>query len=176
MGAAIIYPLLPKSAATARFLTEEEKRVAFRRIAVDSSVVVDVKFSFSSAVQVFKEDRLWPFYTIISVCVGVPLFSVANFLPQIVARLGYNAVKTNLYTIAPNLVGATFLIAIAFSSDYWRDRSLHLAICLLTTCVGFVILAAVNFSKHLAVGYFACFLISAGGFVTSPLLSTWYNK
>jgi MFS family permease len=167
---------LPKSAATAYFLNEEEKALAYHRIAVNSSTDVDSKFSFHQAIQVFKEDRLWPVYMIIGFCVGVPLFSVSNFLPQIIARLGYGTVKTNLYTVAPNVVGACCVVFVAFSSDYWGDRSIHLAATLATTAVGFVVLACVDVTKHLGVGYFAAFLLCAGGFITSPLLSTWYNN
>jgi MFS family permease len=126
--------------------------------------------------RVFKEDHLWPIYMAIGFCVGVPLFSVSNFLPQIVAQFGYSTVKTNLYTVAPNIVGALFVVAVAFSSDYLGDRSAHLAGTLCVTAIGFVILACVDTVNHIGVGYFACFLLCAGGFITSPLLSTWYNN
>jgi hypothetical protein len=107
---------------------------------------------------------------------GVPLFSVSTFLPQIVARLGFSTVKTNLYTVAPNVVGSLFLVCVAFSSDYFLERSLHLAACLMITCTGFLILAIIDVSKHVALGYFCCFLLCSGVFICSPLLSTWYNN
>jgi hypothetical protein len=53
---------LPKSAATAYFLNDAEKKLAYHRIAEDSSVTVDSKFDFRFALRVFKEDRLWPLY------------------------------------------------------------------------------------------------------------------
>jgi predicted MFS family arabinose efflux permease len=112
----------------------------------------------------------------IGFCVGVPLYSVSNFLPQIVARLGYDTVKTNLYTVAPNVVGSLFVVAVAFSSDWLGDRSAHLAATLSVTAIGFVVLACVDITQNIGVGYFACFLLCAGGFITSPLLSTWYNN
>jgi MFS family permease len=145
-------------------------------MAVDSSIVVDAKFDFRHAIQIFRKDRLWPFYMMAGFCVGVPLFSVSNFLPQIVARLGYDTVKTNLYTVAPNIAGSIFLVIVAFSSDYFMERSLHLATCLAITCVGFIVLAAIDVTKNIGVGYFCCFLLCCGGFITSPLLSTWYNN
>lgn len=145
-------------------------------MAANSSTVVDSDFSFRQAIRIFKQDRLWPVYMIIGFCVGVPLFSVSNFLPQIVARLGYDTVKTNLYTVAPNVVGAFCVVCVAFSSDYWGDRSCHLAATLAVTATGFVVLACVDITKNIGVGYFACFLLCAGGFITSPLLSTWYNN
>jgi predicted MFS family arabinose efflux permease len=175
-GGIIAIIVLPKSASKAYFLTEEEKSVAYHRMAANSSTVVDSAFSFRQAIRVFKQDRIWPVYMIIGFCLAVPLYSVSNFLPQIIARLGYNTVKTNLYTVAPNIVGAFCVVCVAFSSDYWSDRSCHLAATLATTAIGFVVLACVDVTKHLGVGYFACFLLCAGGFITSPLLSTWYSN
>jgi hypothetical protein len=66
MGVAALF-ILPKSAATAYFLTEEEKKLAYHRIASDSSVEVDAEFNFRQAIQVFKTDRLWPFYMLIGI-------------------------------------------------------------------------------------------------------------
>lgn len=175
-GGIIAIMLLPKSAATAYFLTEDEKALAYHRIAMNSSTEVDSKFSFKQAIRVFTQDKLWPFYMAIGFCTGVPLFSVSNFLPQIIAQLGFGTVKTNLYTVAPNVVGACCVVFVAFSSDYWGDRSIHLSATLATTAIGFVVLAAVDVPNHLGVGYFACFMLCAGGFITSPLLSTWYNN
>ncbi|KAI9729404.1 MAG: hypothetical protein M1834_006928 [Cirrosporium novae-zelandiae] len=168
--------VLPKSSATAYFLTEEEKKLAYHRMAFDSSTVVDAKFSFRQAIKVFRQDKLWPFYMMIGFGVGVPLFSVSNFLPQIVERLGYNTVKTNLYTVAPTIVGSVFLVCVAFSSDHFGDRAIHLAVCLMITCVGFIVLACIDVANNVGVGYFCCFLLCCGGYITSPLLSTWYNN
>jgi hypothetical protein len=77
---------------------------------------------------------------------------------------------------APNIVGSVFLVCVAFSSDFFGDRALHLATCLMITCVGFIILAAVDVNHNIGVGYFACFLLTLGGYITSPLLATWYNN
>lgn len=112
----------------------------------------------------------------IGFCIGVPLYSVSNFLPQIVARLGYGTVKTNLYTVAPNIVGSVFLLCVAFSSDHWRERSMHLATCLTLVFIGFVVLATIDVKDHVGVGYFCCFLLACGAYISSPLLSTWYNN
>ena len=67
--------------------------------------------------------RVW---ALICLSFGVPLASVNNFLPQIVASLGYSPVKTNLYTVAPNIVGTVALIILTQSSDYFRERSIHM--------------------------------------------------
>lgn len=73
--------------------------------------------------QQFRFSRLW---AMISLSFGVPLASVNNFLPQIVASLGYSTIRTNLLTVAPNIVGTLALLLLTFSSDYFRERSFHM--------------------------------------------------
>lgn len=82
--------------------------MAYYRMQVDSSSVVNEKFNFRESFKIFKEWTSWLILAI-EICLGVPLQSVQLFLPQIVARLGYSAVKTNLYTVAPNVSGAVML-------------------------------------------------------------------
>jgi MFS family permease len=53
------YWYLPYSAAEASFLTEEEKKIAFHRMQVDSSSVVNEKFNFKDSVKIFKHPTSW---------------------------------------------------------------------------------------------------------------------
>lgn len=112
---------LPYSASEAKFLNEEEKKLAYYRMATDSSSVVNEKFNFKDSFAIFKQPTSWIILGI-EICLGVPLQSVQLFLPQIINRLGYDTVKTNLYTVAPNVSGAVMLLILAFSSDYTRLR------------------------------------------------------
>lgn len=88
---------LPRSAAQAKFLGEEEKALAFHRMQVDSSSVVQEKFNFKDSIKIFTYPTTYCFL-LIEICLGVPIQSVALFMPQIIQRLGYGPVKTNLYT------------------------------------------------------------------------------
>ncbi|CRL27386.1 Major facilitator superfamily, general substrate transporter [Penicillium camemberti] len=66
--------------------------------------------------QNFKHGTSWAILGI-QIRLGVPLQSVQLFLPVIIARLKYSTVKTNLYTVAPNVSGAVVLLILAFCSD-----------------------------------------------------------
>ena len=112
----------------------------------------------------------------IEICLGVPLQSVALFMPQIIGRLGYSTIKTNLYTVAPNCVGAVFLLILAFSSDYARIRFPFIAAGFLLTFIGFIVYATIDVERELQVAYFACFMMTWGTSAPSVLLSTWYNN
>jgi len=166
---------LPYNAQSAKFLNEEEKQLAFYRIQVDSSSVVGEKFDFRSAIKIFKHPTSWIILGI-EICLGVPLQSVSLFLPVIVKRLGYSTVKTNLYTVAPNVSGAAMLLILSFASDLTRLRFPFVALGFAFTCIGFIIYATVDITSQLNVAYFACFMMTWGTSAPSVILDVWYNN
>ncbi|ETN45036.1 uncharacterized protein HMPREF1541_09912 [Cyphellophora europaea CBS 101466] len=169
------YWYLPYNAQTARFLTPEEKDIAFYRMQIDSSSVVDQKFNLKDAAIILKHPTTWIILGI-EMCLGVPLQSVSLYLPPIIARLGYGPVKTNLYTVAPNVSGAVTLLLLAFASDYTKVRSPFVALGFLLTMLGFLIYAAVDIDTQLNVAYFACFMMTWGTSAPSVILDTWFNN
>lgn len=169
------YWYLPKNGYEAKFLTEDEKKLAFTRLQIDSSSVVGEEFNLRKALGIFAIPSTYGFLAI-EVCLGVPLQSVSLFLPQIVANLGYDKIKTNLYTVAPNIVGACVLLILAFTSDYTRLRFPFIALGFLLTFTGFIIFATIDIKHSINVAYFACFMMTWGTSAPSVLLSTWYNN
>lgn len=167
---------LPHSAAEASFLSNDEKALAFHRMQVDSSTVVNEPFQFREALRIFREPSTYVFLSL-EICTGVPIQAVSLFLPQIVERLGYSTVKTNLYTVAPNVTGAVMCVILAFASDFSRLRSPFIAIAYLLTFAGFVIYASLtDVQGNLQVAYFATFMMTWGTSAPSVLVSTWYNN
>lgn len=150
---------LPHSASDASFLNEEEKKLAFYRMQIDSSSVVNEKFDLKESFKIFKHPTSWMILAI-EICLGVPLQSVTLFLPQIVSRLGYSTVKTNLYTVAPNISGAVMLLVLAFASDYTKWRFPFVAAGFLFTFIGFIIYVSIDVLDQKHVAYFACFMMT----------------
>ncbi|WVQ80778.1 hypothetical protein IAT38_002883 [Cryptococcus sp. DSM 104549] len=163
---------LPRNPATCWFFTEEEKEMSRTRMLSDGTNEIGEKDAFMPFIQDWRY-IVWAF---LALGLGVPLASVGNFLPQIVARLGYSTVKTNLYTVAPNIVGTCFLVLFTQSSDYFRERSLHVVVPLLITMIGFVVLGTIDVLANKGVAYFACFLLCIGANTPSVMLSTWYSN
>jgi len=142
---------------------------------MDSSVTVDERLDIRDAFRPFKDPMYW-LWALISISFGVPLASVNNFLPQIVASLGYSTIKTNLFTVAPNIVGTVALLLLTFSSDYFRERSIHICIPLVTAVIGFIVLGSIDVVANKHTAYFACFLLTIGAFAPSVLVSAWYSN
>ncbi|KAK5710546.1 hypothetical protein LTR17_018818 [Elasticomyces elasticus] len=164
----VAFCFLPRSASKARFLNEDEKRIQ-----VDSSAIVEEKFEFKEAARILKHWTSWHILAI-EMCLGIPLQSVTLFLPQIIARLGYSTIKTNLYTVAPNCTGAVMLLLLAFASDYTRWRFPFIALGFFWTFCGMVIYSAIDVLNELIVAYFACFMMTWGTSAPSVLLDVWY--
>ncbi|KAH6717890.1 MFS transporter-like protein [Leptodontidium sp. 2 PMI_412] len=169
------YWYLPPNAAGAKFLNEEERKLAYHRIQVDSSSTVNEKFNLKDSLKIFRQPTTYAFLAI-EVCLGVPLQSVSLFLPQIVARLGYSKVKTNLYTVAPNVSGAVMLLILAFTSDLTRRRGPFITLGFIFTFCGMIIYATIDVLHHTNIAYFATFMMCWGTSAPSVLLSTWYNN
>jgi MFS family permease len=170
------YWYLSRSASEARFLNEEEKSLAFYRIQTDSSSTVSEKFNFKDSMQIFKHPTTYCFI-LIEVCLGVPLQSVGLFMPQIISRLGYDVLTTNLYTVAPNVGGAAMLLILAFSSDFLRIRFPFIMLGFALTFTGFIVYATISdVQANIRLAYFATFMMVWGTAAPSVLLSTWYNN
>ncbi|KAI1173596.1 major facilitator superfamily domain-containing protein [Nemania sp. FL0916] len=151
-----VYFHLPKSAAEARFLNEDEKALAYHRIHVDSSSIVNEEFNLKESLQIFKRPSTYGFL-LIEIALGVPLQSVALFLPQIVQRCRHFVDSGVLFR--------------------FRIRFPFICLGFALTFIGFIIYAAIDDIEHqLMLAYYATFMMTWGTSAPSVLLSTWYNN
>jgi len=95
---------------------------------------------------------------------------------QIVQRLEYSVVKTNLWTVAPNSVDFVVLLCIAKSSGYFQERTYYIVLSLVISLVRMIILATIDVLENKGVAYFACFLMAAASYVPSCLVHSWHNN
>ncbi|KAJ5298601.1 uncharacterized protein N7443_006721 [Penicillium atrosanguineum] len=167
--------LLPDSPQKAWFLNDREREAAVARMLRDASSEVGTGFNLKECFRSWN-DWKFPIWCIITFTYPVAYATAMNFFPLIVARLGFSTVKTNLWTVAPNLVGAVILLCVAKSSDYFRERTFHIVLSLTISMVGMIILAAIDVLNNKAVAYFACFLMAAGAYIPSCLVHAWHNN
>ncbi|KAL0257257.1 hypothetical protein SLS55_008067 [Diplodia seriata] len=166
---------LPASSSSAWFLTGAEKAAGLARARRDASGAAAEEYDTGA---MFRSWRSWKFvpWCAISFTYPVAFATASNFLPQIVARLGYSTVKTNLWTVAPNAAGFCFLLAVAWSSDRLRERTFHIVFALAVSLAGLIVLAAIDPLARPAVAYAATFLLAAGAYIPSCLVHSWHNN
>ncbi|KGO77104.1 Major facilitator superfamily domain, general substrate transporter [Penicillium italicum] len=172
---AVAYFLLPDGVRNAWFLSDRERAAATARLLRDTSSEVNTPFDLKSAFETWS-DWKFPVWCLITFTYPVAYATAMNFFPLIVQRLGYSVVKTNLWTVAPNLLGAVVLLCVAKSSDYFRERTLHIVFSLTVSLVGMIILIAIDVQSNKGVAYFACFLMAAGSYIPSCIVHAWHNN
>ncbi|KAL1594694.1 hypothetical protein SLS59_008744 [Nothophoma quercina] len=128
--ALMAFAWLPATPQSAWFLNEAERAVAERRTLRDLSSSTSHDFNMKEC---FKEWSNWKMipWCIIAFTYPVAFSTTSNFLPQIVQRLGYSVVRTNLWTVAPNAVGFVVLLCVTYSSDHFRERTFHIVFSLM---------------------------------------------
>ena len=166
---------LPASPQTAWFLTDAQKQVATVRALRDGSQTVNESFSMRECFQSWSNWR-FPIWCIISLTYPVAFSTTANFLPLVLRRLGYSVVKTNLLTVPPNCVGFLVLLAVSYSSDRNRERTFHIIGSLCLSLAGLLVLVIIDATEHIAVAYFACFMLAGGAYIPSCLVHSWHNN
>lgn len=173
--ALIAFAWLPATPQSAWFLNEAERAVAERRTLRDLSSSTSHDFNMKEC---FKEWSNWKMipWCIIAFTYPVAFSTTSNFLPQIVQRLGYSVVRTNLWTVAPNAVGFVVLLCVTYSSDHFRERTFHIVFSLCVSLVGLIILASIDVLANKGVAYFACFMLAAGAYIPSCLFHSWHNN
>lgn len=155
------YFILPADIAHAYFLTQEEKDAAQLRMELDGMEQKNDKFVWSEALAEFRTIHSFA-RLLIAFSVGILPNASANFLAIMTQRLGYSVTKTNLYTVAPAATAAVFLLVFAYSSDYFRERGLHMTVPLLCSIVGYSVLLAIDVESHIGIGYMAIFFCTIG--------------
>jgi sugar phosphate permease len=171
----ISFWLIPNTPADCKWLTPAQKEVARVRLMVDSTAVVNSKYSLKTGLLALTDPIMWPFM-LLCTSYGVATKSTGTFLPQIVARLGYSTIKTNLYTVAPNLVGCVFTLLVTYSSDKFQERTMHLCLGLSFTMVGYLMLAGLDPLTDEGPSYAGTFFLSMGTYIPSCLVHSWHNN
>ncbi|KAK0704319.1 MFS transporter-like protein [Lasiosphaeris hirsuta] len=170
----ICFFFMPDTPASAKFLTDDEKEWALRRMRIDASgsTTIDVdheEFDWYwvkmalKAPQTYLCAAIWFFLL-------VPLYSFSLFLPSIVAGMGYKSTVAQLFTVPPNMAGFLVVILAAHFSDKTKHRGLFIVVGTIVGICGYVMLLV---SDRNAVKYAGTFLIAMGVFQASPMLMGW---
>ncbi|KAL4982740.1 major facilitator superfamily domain-containing protein [Aspergillus falconensis] len=170
--------VLPVSPGRAWFLTPEERAHATKRMerddayageAAEEAAEDETKITTRDVLDVLKDWRklLIVVFNIFSV---LPVTAFTTFLPLIVEGMGYTGIKATLMAVPPFIVGTAGLIAIVYSSDHLKERSLHTVFGMALGLIGCVVMAT-SHSEKLRYGF--AHVCLAGVFAGGPLVAVW---
>ncbi|PSN70327.1 MFS general substrate transporter [Corynespora cassiicola Philippines] len=171
---AILTPFwLAKGPDQAWFLNATEKSFAEHRMVIDSSANLDSRFKLSKrdVREAAKDWKLWailPFNVLAST--APQGFTI--FLPIVIKGLGYSGPVANLMTVPPYVVGAVLLLVFAYSSDHFRERTIHILTGLLLVIIGLILAFSLPLSNSEA-RYGGIIILLSGTFIAAPITVAW---
>lgn len=102
-------------------------------------------------------------------------YATSFFIPTILKEMGYTSILAQAISVPIYIVAAISTLSVAFISDRVKHRfGFAIAGCLIST-VGYIILLNQQ-SISTGVKYFALYTITAGGFITQPILIGWLSN
>ncbi|KAN0060715.1 hypothetical protein ACQY0O_007373 [Thecaphora frezii] len=152
----------------APFLSDSERIYLLERIKFDGfDVPMNDDFDWKFVCAAFKDWKTL-FSLVTYVCTIVPLYSIALTLPAILkTTLKYPAIESNLLTVPVYTVAAITVLAFAFLSDRWQNRTMFIVIGNVLAVIGWTVSHFFNQSKPW-VAFAGMFIAASGAYGGFP--------
>jgi len=149
---------------TATFLTENERTLLLKRVALDVGEARMDILNRRSAKRIFTDWKIW--------CATLMYMGVVNTgyaVSLIIQEMGYTAAMSQLRSIPIFIVAGVTALLVAVASDRVQHRYAFTVAGVALSGIGYVILLCQS-SVTVGVKYMACFFITTGGFMTMPVI------
>ncbi|KAF9579896.1 hypothetical protein BGW38_003662 [Lunasporangiospora selenospora] len=170
----VSYVYLPDYPQTARFLSEDERDLAVKRLLIDAGPATETEFSWKQFRDVFKDWKVY-MHMMPYILTMTPLYSLALFLPSLVRGFNFDPVTSQLMTAPAYAVACVCTLLAAISSDRRRERGFHYAIPILLGVVGFTLLVVLE-SHSTSVRYVGLTIAVSGVFSAVPAMVAWISS
>ncbi|KAK7425540.1 hypothetical protein QQZ08_007981 [Neonectria magnoliae] len=164
----VAFIFLPDHPLTTRWLSEEERQMAYSRIFTDTTDRREDTSVWIGLKEAVVDWRTWAMCLMYNFHLSSIGFQ--NFLPTVMKTLGYSRTITLVLTCPPYLLAASVGIFIAWTSGRYNERTWHITICKCIVIVGFIIPAA---TTNLGARLFSIFLFVGFSFGINNLLIAW---
>ncbi|KAF2495737.1 MFS general substrate transporter [Lophium mytilinum] len=168
--AAVAFFFLPDSPEKARFLTEDEKRVAKARgVSQVGSTERIGGIVWSDIGAVLLDPKAW-FTGLMYFSCNVSFSSLPVFLPTILKEMGFSSVNAQGLTAPPFFVSFLLTVGTTYIADRTQQRGYVLMVLTVVGGIGYVILATAH---NVGARYFGVFLAAAGIFPAIANILPW---
>ncbi|CDH54934.1 mfs transporter [Lichtheimia corymbifera JMRC:FSU:9682] len=166
---------LPNTPETAKFLTQDERKVEIERLATDQGAANDHAWSWDRAASVFLDYKTYV-YCFIYITGTSALQGVTLFLPSIISGMGaWDKAVSQALTTPPYFLAFIFTIIAGYTSDRFFDRAYHMIGINVVGMVGFLLLMFIA-EEQVGVRYFAACLSTIAVYANVPVKVAWFNN
>ncbi len=168
----VVWRILPDSPETARFLTNEEKEFIINRLALETGtgqgrVTNADPLSWHQVQAGFRDWRIWCGVICFWAC-NISTYGFTATAPTIVKQLGYTSANAQLMTVPIYVFSLVLVIAFAWASDHYQQRTPFIILGFSIAIVGLVAELAIPHPRMTGLSYFFLFLVAGGLF--SPFM------
>ncbi|KXT17533.1 hypothetical protein AC579_3195 [Pseudocercospora musae] len=146
---------LPNEPLETRWLTPEQRQLAFERIQRDTVEAGPNTTSVRGLIDAAQDKKLWVFLFMLHA--EKATISFKNFLPTVVKTLGFSQTITLVLTCPPYLVATVVMLGWSLSSGKFNERTWHVCVGKTIATFGFTLAAC---TMNTGARYFAmmCFV------------------
>ena len=162
MGVGVLI-YLDNGIRSAKWLTEDEKRLLERRLAEDRATVA----AHPSLSAVFADRRVW-LLCAIYFCYVMGHYGLTFWLPVLVQTAGVEGTaRIGLVTAVPYVVAVVVMLLVGHSADQRRERRWHTAVAMIVGALGLILSVAAG--SHTTAAVVSLSLAAAGVFSAGPV-------
>lgn len=166
--ALIGYFVLPDFPLTTKWLTEDERQLAYNRMEMDTVQNKGETGTLAGLKQAARDPLVWVFAAMAHMHLAANGFK--NFFPTVVETLGLGETITLVLTCPPYLIAGAVTILLSWSSGRWNERTWHITVSKCVAIVGFVAAAA---TLNMAGRYVAMVIFTIGTYGVNSLILGW---
>ena len=166
--AVVGYFILPDFPLTTRWLTEEERQLAYNRMELDTVANKGETSTMEGLKQAAKDPLVWIFCAMAHLHLAANGFK--NFFPTVVETLGFDRTITLVLTCPPYLIAGASTILVSWMSGRYNERTWHITASKAVAVVGFAAAAA---TMNTAGRYVCMVIFTIGTYAVNSLILGW---
>ncbi|PLW55736.1 hypothetical protein PCANC_01565 [Puccinia coronata f. sp. avenae] len=177
LASIIVVFFLPDWPSNTKWLSEDEKGLAVRRLEIDqiengASTADSTKLSHRQALAAAGKDwRTYLFCFMYIMLLGSQ--TISYFIPSIVVSLGYQGQEAQFMTVPPYVIGCAFALSVSFSADHFKEQMLHASIPIGFSGLLYALCLAITDPKT---RYALVCLAYGGTFGSLPVVLSWLSS
>ncbi|KAF3041994.1 hypothetical protein E8E11_002249 [Didymella keratinophila] len=162
---------LPDSIAKAKFLTEEEREVAARRVVLAGTGRTDnTKWKLDQALECLRDPKTWIIFSM-SLLTQIPNGGTQNFGNLVIKSFGFTSLQSTLLVIPASVIAAGTIAGTGYLAGCFRQMNCILIICVVVPAIIGSSLIYVRPKTSSGVQLFGYFLLSTGPGAVPLLMS-----
>ncbi|KAF4467156.1 major facilitator superfamily transporter [Fusarium albosuccineum] len=166
--AVVGYFVLPDFPLTTKWLTQEERDLAYNRMELDTVANRGETSTWQGLKQAAKDPLVWIFCFMAHAHLAANGFK--NFFPTVVKTLGFNTTITLVLTCPPYLIAGASTIIVSYSSGKFNERTWHITASKAVAVLGFALAAGI---LNTAGRYVSMVIFTIGTYAVNSLILGW---